>query len=197
MTDSVIEKQDRILMALLPDLAFDGWCWTAVENAAVKAGFDPAMAEAVFPGRLKDAVAHFSDWADRQMLKRLSKTDSESMRVRDRIRLAVTERLNVLQPWKEAVRLSSRFWSVPSRAARPAKLMWRTADRIWDWAGDTAQDYNRYTKRALLTGILGSTTLAWLSDQDEGMTATKDFLDRRIDNVMAIGRILGKAGKKR
>lgn len=191
------EKRDRILMALLPDLAFDGWCWSAVENAALKSGFDPAMAEAVFPGRLKDAVAHFSDWADRQMMKRLSKTDSESMKVRDRIRLAVTERLDVLQPWKEAVRMSSRFWGVPSRAGQPAKLMWRTADVIWEWAGDTAQDYNRYTKRALLMGILGSTTLAWLSDQDEGMAATKEFLDRRIDNVMSIGRILGKAGKTR
>lgn len=82
---------------------------------------------------------------------------------------------------------------LPTHTARGGKIAWRTADRIWDWAGDNATDYNHYTKRALLCGVLVSTTLAWLDDDSTGMQETEAFLKRRIDNAMSIGKIAGKA----
>jgi len=84
------------------------------------------------------------------------------------------------------------YWTMPPRGVRAGGVVWRTADRIWDWAGDTATDYNRYTKRALLCGVIGSTTLAWLGDGSGDMTATRAFLSRRIENVMQIGKFVGK-----
>ena len=62
-------------------------------------------------------------------------------------------------------------------------------------AGDRATDYNYYTKRLLLAGVLSSTTLFWLNDRSEGHEATWAFLERRIDEVLKVGGRLGKTMK--
>jgi ubiquinone biosynthesis protein COQ9 len=195
MTEDVQDIRDRILASLLPDLAFDGWTWDGAVKAAMTAGYDRHMATAVFPGGLGDVLDHFSGWADRQMLERLEKIDPEDLRVRDRVRIAVQKRIEVLAPWKEAVRLASRYWAVPYRAGHAGRLVWRTADCIWIWAGDTATDYNRLTKRTLLSGVLSSTMLVWLADREPGLERTHAFLDRRIENVMRLGQFIGKIKK--
>ena len=46
------------------------------------------------------------------------------------------------------------FWVRPMRKFEGAKLVWKTADKIWNWAGDTSSDYNYYTKRALLSAVI-------------------------------------------
>lgn len=185
-------KQDKILETLLPDIPFTGWSWPAVLVAAEKAGFDPSMARAVFAGGLPDVVAHFADWADRGMMAALADTDPQSLRIRDRVGTAVLARLRFLQPHREAVRMALSYWTMPGRGVRAGGVVWRSADRIWDWAGDTATDYNRYTKRTLLCAVIGSTTLAWLGDNTPDMMATRAFLDRRIENVMQWSRFVGK-----
>lgn len=184
---AVTEIRDDILEAALPHVAFDGWRWDGIEQAAAEKGYEHSMAQAVFPGKMKDVLEAFSDKADREMLEALKETDPESLKVRERVREALLKRFELLQPHKDAVRQSVLFWAVPTRKPRAGKIVWRTADRIWDWAGDTATDYNRYTKRGLLSGIIVSTTLAWLDDADPQMKRTQDFLDRRIDNVMVVG----------
>ncbi len=57
---------------------------------------------------------------------------------------------------------------------------------------DTATDFNFYTKRGLLAGVQSSTVLYWLGDESEGQAATWGFLDRRITDVMRIGKAIGK-----
>lgn len=185
--------RDKIIEAVLPEIPFDGWTWAAVEQAAVKSGYETTMAASVFPGGLPEALDHFADLADRWMFARLKDIDPETLRVRDRVRMAVMARFRSLYPWRDAVRQSATFWMMPTRAGRGGKITWRTADRIWAWAGDTATDYNRYTKRTLLCGVLVSTMLAWLNDNSSGMIDTEEFLDRRISSVMTIGKAVGKA----
>lgn len=187
--------RDKIIEAVLPDVVFDGWTMTAVEAAAMRAGYDRAMVPAIFPGNLCDVLNHFSDWADRAMLNALAEVDPKDMRVRDRVRCAVLARLEILAPWKDAVKLGLSYWSVPYRAAQGGRAVWRTSDRIWDWAGDTATDYNRYTKRALLSGVISSTMLFWVGRQEDDPEAVRAFLDRRIENIMQLGRIIGKIKK--
>lgn len=192
MTKNITKIRDDILLELLPGVAFDGWTWEGVRRAAPMAGHDPDMADAVFPGGLKDVIAHLSDYANRQMMAGLNMTDPQSLRVRERIRLAVQLRFEALQPYKEAERMAVTYWMRPLRKFDGIRLVWRTADLIWDWAGDTATDYNRYTKRGLLSAILTSATLAWLNDQGRDLTATMAFVDRRIENVMQFEKIKGK-----
>lgn len=187
--------RDRILLQALPDIVFDGWTWAVAERAAQAAGYDRQMSAAVFPDGLPGFVAHFFDWADRQMLETLQDEELEGIRVRDRIQLGVITWIDVVEPWKEALRRALSYWAVPPRHLRAARLVWKTADAIWIWAGDTATDYNHYTKRGLLSGVIGTTILAWLNDETGDLDRTEAFLDRRIENVMKIGQALGRRKK--
>lgn len=191
MTEKIETIRDRILDKTLPYVSATGWSWDDVMQASTDAGYQDNMAEAVFPGGLNDVVAHFSDWADRNMLKALDDVHSENLRVRERIKTAISMRYKFLDDYKEIVRASLVFWSAPNRVLQGQRVLWRTADRMWDWAGDTATDYNRQTKRALLCSILLGSSMVWIEDRSAGYTLTHQFVDRRIENVMAIGRALG------
>lgn len=193
--DNVRDIQDKILLRALEDVAFDGWSSEVVENAATQEGFEPDVVRAVFPGGLGDVLAHFSDYADRLMLQKLESIDPKELRVRDRIDLAIISRLEALDAFREPVRLSLPYWARPFSQMRGGKLVWRSADVIWNWAGDTSTDYNHYTKRALLSGILISSLPVWLDDQDPSMQKTRNFVAKRIENVMQFGKIIGRMKK--
>ena len=89
-----------------------------------------------------------------------------------------------MAPAKEAVRRALAILAMPQNLALATRIGWRSADLMWRLAGDTATDFNHYTKRLTLSGVYGSTLLAWMSDDSEGSAQTSAFLDRRIDDVM-------------
>lgn len=186
------QDADRILEQLLPSVPFDGWTETALANASRAAGLDEQAWRRVFPRGPLDAVLAFSDWADRQMTASLSSHDLAQMRVRDRVRLGVTSRLEALAPHKEALRRSTRILTQPGAAPDAARAVYRTVDAIWRAAGDTATDYNFYTKRGLLTGVLVATTAYWLRDRSDSHEATGRFLDHRLDEVLRVGKRLAQ-----
>lgn len=191
--------RDSIITAALPHVPFDGWTWALIEQATQEAGHDAAMARAVFPARMKDVLDGFADMADRAMLSTLEDLNPADMRVRDRVRTALMARFEFLAAHREALRESVQFWMLPTRKPRGMKIVWRTADRIWEWAGNTATDYNRYTKRGLLSGILVSSTLVLLNDEREDMGSVEKkiggFIDRRIENVMQFGKVINSMKK--
>lgn len=194
--------RDDILERSLPDIAFEGWVWPVIERGARAAGHENTMAAAVFPAGIRDVLSHFADRADRWMLEDLRFIDPASLRIRDRIRRAVMARIESLAPWREQERRALAYLALPHRKPLAFGLAWRTADRIWTWAGDEAADYNHYTKRALLSAVLASVSLYWMNgNKGPDMKRTGEFLDRRIENVMQIGALAGKikesAGRKR
>ncbi len=190
--DDLQKIRDDILKEALPEVIFNGWNWPSVEISGVNAGYGKAMVAAVFPDKMMDVLDGFADMADREMLRALSGVKAQNLRVRERVRVALMARYEFLNQYKEAERQALQFWVHPLRKVKAAKIVWRTADRIWNWAGDEATDYNRYTKRGLLSGVIVSTTLAWLNDPSESMDNTASFLDRRIENVMQLGMALNR-----
>lgn len=186
------DLRDGLIRAALPHVPFDGWTWDTLEKAAIDSGCGKDMAAALFPGGVRDALDAFADLADREMLAQMEPARLADMRVRDRIQISIMTRFEFLQCHREAERLALGYWALPHHAPHAAKIVWRTADRIWERAGDTATDYNRYTKRGLLSGILTATAMAWLNDDSADMHITENFLSRRIENIMQLGRILGK-----
>jgi ubiquinone biosynthesis protein COQ9 len=180
----------KFLLTALPDVPFDGWTETLMERTAQKLARD-------FPGDAKDLVVYFLEWATAETLRKLEKTDLEPLRVRDRITLGVRTQLEILQPHKQAVSAAMAFMAVPPRSLLLPKLVWKAADKIWWAAGDTATDYNHYTKRILLSGVMTSTMLYWLNDTSRDHAPTWAFLDRRIENVLKIGQKLGRFKKRK
>lgn len=173
-----------VLDAALPDVVFDGWSEALLRRAIDAAGVDSSDAKLAFPRGAPDLAAAFHRQGDAEMLARLTAEDAQSLRIRDKITAAVRTRLEIAEPHEEAIRRAAAMYALPIYAADGAKLTWETADHIWNFAGDTADDYNWYTKRLTLSAVFSSTLLFWLGDSSEDKAATWAFLDRRIDGVM-------------
>ena len=182
------DRRDRLLVAALPHIVFDGWGLPSLRAAARDLGLNDGAVQAAFPDPGRDSVAHFSDWADRRLLDQFEPSNLLKMKVRDRVALVLRTRLEVLEGNKEAVRRASGFLSLPTNHVVAARLVYRTVDEIWHLAGDEATDFNFYTKRGLLAAVLMSTTLFWLDDESEGHAESWAFLNRRIGDIMKIPR---------
>ena len=188
MTEPLDMNLDELKAALAPRLGahagFDGWGEAALAMAAGELGVPPDRARLAFPGGAAEMIDAWFDWVDKTMLAAFPPEKIAAMKVRDRIRNLLLFRLQMLAPYREALRRAVAMLALPRNAPKGAGLAWRSADRIWRLAGDTAADFNHYSKRAILIGVYGSTTLVFLDDESEDLAATTAFLDRRIDEVM-------------
>lgn len=183
--------KQAILQAALPHVPFDGWTDVTFRAAVADSGVADGLARALFPrGGLDLALAYHAK-GDADMTERLAATDLAARRYSDRVAFAIRTRLELVED-KELVRRGTTLFSLPQNAAEGAKAIWGTADAIWKALGDSSTDFNWYSKRATLSGVYGATVLFWLGDDSPGHTATWDFLDRRIADVMQIEKV--KAG---
>lgn len=179
----------RLLDAFSPQAARQGWTETAFRAARDSAGLSEGEAALACPKGPFDLFDAFADRADQAMLERLAELDLGKMRYRDRVRAAVQLRLEAQTPHKAAARAMTRALSRPDRAPEAARLLWRTADRIWRALGDTSTDENYYSKRAILSGVLASTYARWFADESEEHQDTWAFLNDRIENVMQFEKV--------
>jgi ubiquinone biosynthesis protein COQ9 len=195
MTDDEALKT-RLVLAMLPDVPFEGWSRAALRKAAAKLGQDEVLLDSLFPGGARDAVACFSAWADAETVKALARKKLDKLKVRERIALGVKTRLDILSPHREAVRRMIAFLALLANLPLAARLLYRTTDAIWFAAGDRATDFSFYTKRGLLAGVYASTILYWLGDGTRQGEATSAFLDRRISDVMRIPKLRGRIAER-
>ena len=195
MTEHLADERRAILKAALDHVAFDGWTERTLRQGAEDAGFDAAMARRAFPRGAADALEFWSAQTDRAMAAALAEQDVGALKVRERIAGAVRWRLETLAPHREAVRRSLSFLGQPQHAGRGLRCLYRTVDEMWHAAGDTATDFNFYTKRGLLAGVYTSTLLFWFDDESKYHAATWAFLDRRIADAMRIPQLTGRFRK--
>jgi len=175
--------RDRLIEAMLPDVAFDGWSHAALRVACRSTGMALAEASALFPRGAPDLVAGFSRWADRRMLDRFEAAPPEASGAAARIKRALGLRFEVVAPWRESVRRALSVLAAPPHAALGLRLIYETVDGIWYAAGDSATDFSFYSKRVTLAGIYAATLLYWLDDRSDGFADTQAFLDRRLADV--------------
>lgn len=187
--------RDAVLLAALPNVVFDGWSLATLNEGAQSAGLTPFDVARAFPAGEAEAVAHFSAWADRQMTAALAGMDLPALKIRQRAHAAIKARLEALAPCKEAVRRAIAFSALPAHCALGPKTLYDTVDAAWFAIGDTATDFNFYTKRALLAAVTASTTLYWLEDASEDHGETWAFLDRGLDGALGFGRVVGGLGQ--
>ena len=180
------ERRDRLLLAALPHVTFDGWTDKAFLAGIADRGMEITDFRRFFPGGARDAIDHFSDWADRQMVARLADHTLDELSIRKRVTLAVRLRFEALMPYREAVRRTLSQLALPPNMALGARCLYRTVDSIWHAIGDRSADFNFYTKRALLAAIISTTTLYWLDDTTDDSEGSWAFLDRRVADAMKI-----------
>jgi len=157
MSDALTALRDEILLAALPHVPFDGWTGRAMAAGARDLGRDVADADRAFPYGAVDMISHYSDLADRRMVAEMERRGVAQMKVRERIAAAIRIRLEDAAPHKDALRRALTVLALPTNAPAALRSLYRTVDAIWRAAGDTATDWNFYTKRGLLAGVFSST----------------------------------------
>ncbi|MBS0254650.1 MAG: COQ9 family protein [Proteobacteria bacterium] len=186
--DSLAGLRHRLAPLVADGAAFDGWDEAGVRAAAVIAGVDPDAALYAFTSTGAPlAMAVIGAWLetiDAAMEAAFGAGALDGAPVREKIRRLVMFRLEAVAGQEEAVRRASAIMALPRNAPRAARLGWRSADAMWRLAGDTAADYNHYTKRTLLAAIYTATLAVWLDDASQAKAETAAFLGRRIDGVM-------------
>ena len=165
-----------------------GWNARLVREACAANDLGEGDQELLLPNGPRDLAALLWRRHDDQALAELG--DPEGLKIRERIARAIGTRLEVAMAHPEAEKRASGFMALPTNADLVLSLTWGTADRLWRWAGDTATDWNHYSKRTILSGILIPAMTLRLFD---GKEASDAFTAARIENVMAFEK--WKAGK--
>jgi ubiquinone biosynthesis protein COQ9 len=188
-------QREALIEAMLPDVAFDGWSRPALRAGARRIGIPAKEATALFPGGAADLVAGFSRWADQRMLDRLETSPLDQSHISERILFALTTRLEIEEPWREAVRHALAVLALPQHLLFGLRLLYETIDGVWYAAGDRATDFSFFTKRATLAAIHAATLLYWLEDHSAGFVDTRGFIERRLGEVAAFGRARQRLAK--
>lgn len=187
---------DAMRLALAPAIAdaavWDGWSETAVRSAATASGIDPDAAAFAFQDGPMAMIAAWIASVDASMAAALPPEKLATLKIRERIRTLVQYRLDAIAPHKEALRRALAIMAMPQNAPRALKLGWNSGDAMWRLAGDTATDYNHYTKRLTLGSIYAATLAVFANDSSEGHAETRAFLDRRIEDVMRFEKAKGR-----
>ena len=185
MTEETLDETRARLAAELPQhAAFDGWSATAVDAAADVLGVTRSVAQLAFGGRAIPMIEAWFATIDAAMLEKMTPDALAAMKIRARIAGLVEARLELLAPHKEALRRALSILALPQNVPATTKLGWRAADVMWRAAGDTATDYNHYTKRAILAGVYAATLAVFVNDESAEHADTRAFLARRIDGIM-------------
>ena len=187
-TDWADRMEQSVLDSALELAPRLGWNARMVRLACDANGLGEGDQELLLPNGPRDLAALLWRRHDDQALAELG--DPAGLKIRERIARAVSIRLEVAMTHPEAEKRAGGFMALPTNTDLALKLTWGTADRLWRWAGDTATDWNHYSKRTLLSGILIPAMTLRLFD---GKEASDAFVAARIENVMAFEK--WKAGK--
>jgi ubiquinone biosynthesis protein COQ9 len=191
---------DEVRAALAPIIArnagFDGWSDAAVYAAADEAGVDRDVAKLAFKDNAIDMIDAWIDSIDMELAHRLPAEKLAAMKIRDRITALLATRLEIMAPDRESLRRAMAIMAMPQNLVRSAKIGWRSADRMWRLAGDTASDFNHYTKRMTLSAVYASTLSVFVNDDSDNFADARAFLDRRIDNVMQFEKVKFQAKQR-
>lgn len=192
---------DEIRLALAPavgrNAAFDGWTDAAVDLAADEFGIDRDVAKLAFKGGAIALIDAWIDSIDLELAERLPTEKLNQMKIRQRITSLLATRLEIMAPDRESLRRAMAIMAMPQNLTRAAKIGWRSMDRMWRLAGDTASDFNHYTKRMTLSAVYGTLLAIFVNDDSPDFAESRAFLDRRIDNVMQFEKIKAQAKTRR
>ena len=187
---------DELRLTLAPAVAdsavFDGWSEGAIIAAAEMAGVDADVAKLAFPGGAMDMIAAWIEAVDAKMVEAFPADKVAEMPIRERIRSLVQFRLDAIAGQEEALKRATAIMAMPQNVPASLKRSWQSADLMWRLAGDTATDYNHYTKRTILSGIYSATLAVFADDASDAKQKTREFLDRRIEGVMKFEKTKAK-----
>jgi len=182
-------KRDALVLAALPNIAFDGWSDVALAEAARDLDYPPREALRLFPGGPVEALAHFVTLADKMLIDDFARQGPRGGKLEERVFVAIKMRLDRWSAHREAIRRGVSLLSLPQNLPLAAKLGWGTSDALWRAVGDKSQDLTWATKRGSLAALYSATLFFWLDDQSEDSVESWAFLRRRLIDMGKLPRL--------
>src|ERR1700738_85791 len=96
-----LPERDAAILAMLPNVAFDGWTKRALRAGITDAGMPADEADLLFPLGTADMIETFCDLADR---RREEAAVLPVTKLPARVRAVIALRLEQNRPYKEAIR---------------------------------------------------------------------------------------------
>lgn len=188
MDDQSENLSDRartdILKAALGHVPFDGWTKKSLLSAVKDTNLPEGADELYFPTGALELLSFWAETGDQNALGKIERRGLDNMRIREKVTECVWIRLNEMQGQEQVARRAISRLALPDALGQGPQQLWRTADMIWRAIGDTSTDGNYYSKRTILSGVIGSSIMAWLSDDTDDKSKARAFLEARIKNVM-------------
>lgn len=175
---------EQIIDNLIKAIPFEG----VSDNTLLKVCNDLQLAASFckFQNGIYSALEHISDNFNKMMIKKLSNTDLNALKIREKIKLAIKiylENYAELQNYREFIKNIISFSLHNPWFA--TKMLYNRVDNIWHGICDISTDFNYYTKRLTLASVYSSTILYFTNDYSQDFADTLSFLDRRINNIIA------------
>jgi ubiquinone biosynthesis protein COQ9 len=183
-----VQQQEAIVRQAMERAGFEGWSRATLIQAAVAAGYAPMDVDRLFPEGVTDVLTVYGAMLDRTLQQEVLAGACADMRTHERVTWLVKRRFELMTPHKEALRRAMAIEALPWRAGGALQRLWHACDELWFLAGDRSTDMNYYSKRLLLAHVVSSTALVWLHDDSPYHQQSWEFLDRRIHDVMRMGR---------
>lgn len=188
--------QQQVFSEVLKLVPLEGWSFDILERASANLGLSSAMGRLFFPYGNVALIELWINNLDKQMMLEYAKVDTSNMKIHERILLCLKVRFKVMNECKAVIHKTLSFLALPWNIGFASRLIWGTVDLIWCEAGnDQSVDFHYYTKRSLLSGVYSSSILYWISDDSENNEDTERFIERRLNDVLHIGKITRKLCK--
>lgn len=186
----------HVLDHFLPLANMYGWSFDTLIQSFSQLSIPTHEWSAFFPRGMVDVFISWQDLCNQRAIELLTTeqadnnikdgfTTNNTMRVPDKILYLVTTRLSLMTPYRNLFKtmLTEYGWQLGMGSSQ----LWQMASEFWYAVGDTATDFNYYTKRGLLAWVYISTLTYWLAGHD--MQAVQRFARHRIDEVLMLGKL--------
>ncbi len=173
--------ENRLAEATAPFIPDLGLNRMSVSAGAKAAGFNDAERDLIAPNGAADVAAVLWRGYDESALGPEVEGIVADMKIRQRIGYLLNAWLDAFAANEALAHRLVGCLMLPGHLGLYRRLLWATADRIWQLSGDKALDENHYSKRVIVCGILGTALISRLS---RGRDAQLEQIARNIDGVM-------------
>ncbi len=161
----------------------------ALRRAAQDTGLNEGEVSLLCPNGPQDIAAILWRQANQAVTDNCTPEALEGLKIRDKIRTLLVTWLDAAASDEPVARRLTGHLALPQHLGLYQRLLWESADLIWQKAGDKALDENHYSKRAIVSGILATALLTRLS---QGRIAQNEQVERNIEQVMAFEKFKAK-----
>lgn len=185
-------KEFILFKKIITLIPLHGCCDKTIETAVKKTGFKPEYAHLLYKNGIKTFTEQYNDYINEEFTAAFLKNSINITSTREKIKSAVITRFSFIKDDKLLSRKINSFLLKPENLPLKIKILAKISDKIWIAAEDKSLDLNYYTKRLTLGMVYESVFSYWLYNENCSNDDLSKFLDKRLENVISLGKIKQK-----